>query len=70
MRYDYRYFMFDPKGMYLAHRHFFHETDEQAIEDIKYIEDGTGLKCMEVEKSLNEAECQEGNEYYKTIWSR
>lgn len=69
MKFDYRYIMLDTKRMIVSHRHFFHETDEQAIKDIPYIEDGTEFKCVEIEKSLNEAECKEGNDYFKSIWS-
>lgn len=69
-QYDYRYILLDKERMYVAHRGFFFEKDEEAIDAIKDIEDGTGYICLEIEKSLNEAECKEGNFYYKSIWAK
>ena len=68
--YDYRYILLDKERMYVAHRGFFFENDEEAVDAIKDIEDGTGYICLEIEKSLNEAECEEGNFYYKSIWAK
>ena len=68
IKFDYRYLLLDVKRMYVASRHFFYKTDKEAIKKISELEKSLGYVCLEVQKSLNDAECKGGNEYYKSVW--
>lgn len=68
IKFDYRYLLLDTKRMYVASRHYFYKTDKEATKIISELEKSLGYVCLEVQKSLNDAECEEGNEYYKSVW--
>lgn len=70
MRFEYRYVLLDKDRMYVASRMFVYKTDKEAIKKIPALERSLGYICLEVQKSLNDEECQSGNEYYKSIWMK
>ena len=64
---NYKYKLLDVKRMCVIEQINDYETDEEAIQNIKAIEEN-GYVCLEIEKNMNNTE-YEGYDY-QSIWKK